>query len=499
MSAQPEVLEQRQRRDPLFIGGGSHGVGLTVGTVYHWLPEPGSVVSWQASPASLAKARQAPISAVPVSLMQENHLRGFCRYASRGFDYARLVSGSWDVEGRCDLRAMNYIINSHLRRHETYHSWFEFDDADRIVRHTIGDPADIQFVPVKHGVMTPTKWHDHVMATPDPLQWDCFRFGVIQRADHFTFYVVVDHLHTDPAILSALYTEILMMYRTLMSGAPPISLPPTASHDEYCVRERRGMSAMTLDSPQVRKWIEFAENNGGTLPEFPLPLGDLSVPTGGDVIVEKLMDQHQTAEFESMCTAAGARFSGGLFACAALAQYELTGAQTYYGLTPTDKRRTPAEYMTMGWFTGVIPFTVPVDATSFAETARAAQDSFDSNIELGDVPFDYIVELAPWLRTRGPKFSMINYMDAGLPPLSAVVASQLDRANASAYCDPRDPAHLYMSVVRLFDEVSIMVNFQNNPIARESVSRYVQAMKSVCGRVVAGRDPVAPLRNAAQT
>lgn len=71
--------------------------------------------------------------------------------------------------------------------------------------------------------------------------------------------------------------------------------------------------------------------------------------------------------------------------------------------------------------------------------------------------------------------------------------------NPRVYCDPRDPAHLYMSVIRLFDEVSMMVNFQNNPIARESVTRYVEAMKSTCVRVVEGGDPVAPARNAART
>ena len=57
-------------------------------------------------------------------------------------------------------------------------------------------------------------------------------------------------------------------------------------------------------------------------------------------------------------------------------------------------------------------------------------------------------------------------------------------ANARIYCDPRDPAHLYISVIRLFDEVSIWVNFQNNPIARDSVTRYLSAMKSVLRRVV---------------
>ena len=82
--------------------------------------------------------------------------------------------------------------------------------------------------------------------------------------------------------------------------------------------------------------------------------------------------------------AAGARFIGGVFACTALAEHELTGAETYYGLTPIDTRSTPAEFMTQGWFTGLVPVTVPVDATSFAETARAAQESFDSGTEPGE-------------------------------------------------------------------------------------------------------------------
>ena len=60
------------------------------------------------------------------------------------------------------------------------------------------------------------------------------------------------------------------------------------------------------------------------------------------------MDEQQTAGFESACIAAGARFSGGVFACAALAEHELTGAETYYGITPTDIRSTPADFMTTG-------------------------------------------------------------------------------------------------------------------------------------------------------
>jgi hypothetical protein len=49
----------------------------------------------------------------------------------------------------------------------------------------------------------------HILATPDPLQWDCFSFECIQRADHFTFF----------------------------------------------------KAALTPESPQVRTWTEFARSN----------------------------------------------------------------------------------------------------------------------------------------------------------------------------------------------------------------------------------------------
>jgi hypothetical protein len=418
--------------------------------------------------------------------MQAGHLRGYVEFGERGLDYSRTVMGSWEVPGRCDIRAMTYVINAHLRRHATYHSWFEYKDAKHIVRHTIQDPRDIQFVAKEHGVMTQPEWRDHVLATPDPLQWDCFRFGIIQYEHHFALYAVVDHLHCDAILIASFYVEILLNYNALLEGRAPVALPPAASYDDFCMRESQFVSGMTLESPEVRKWIEFAGANGGTLPDFPLPLGEQSIADGGRVHVRRLIGPEQTVQFEAICQRAGVRFSGGLFACMALTQYELSGAETYYGLTPIDKRKNPADFMTMGWFTGVVPFTAAVDPNSFEETARAAQASFDANMDLANVPYDRVLELASWLRRPGPQFTMVNYMDAGLPPLSAIVLSAMKGVNAAVLTDGRNPAFMYATVFRLFDEVSIMVSYPNNPIARESVRRYTEAMKSVFDRAVAG-------------
>jgi hypothetical protein len=464
---------------------------VAIATIDEWAPGEGSVVSWHPSARSLAAAEAAPVSTVPVSYMQAQHIRGFHNYAARGLDYSRLVIGSWDVPGRCDIRAMSYVINAHLRRHDTYRSWFQYDGGD-VVRRTIAKPSDIKFVPTEHGTVTPAAWQRHILSTPSPLEWGCFSFGIIQREDSFTFYVIVDHVHTDPTLMGVLYAEIHMMYTAVVGGGAPIALPEPSGYDDFCIRQHQYTSALTLDSPEVRQWIDYAESNGGALPDFRLPLGDTSVPRGGDIMVVQLMDQRQTAQFEKACMGAGARFIGGVFACAALAECQLTGAATYYAMTPTDMRSRPEEYLTTGWFTGMIPVSVPVEA-SFGDTARGAQKSFDSNAGLAKLPFDRVLELAPWLRRAERGSPMLCYLDAGLPPLSAVVSSQLDGVNASTYCDARNPAYVCMWVGRLYDETSVTVFFPNNPVARDSVTRYVGAMKSIYVAVAEGRDVVTPL------
>ena len=145
---------------------------------------------------------------------------------------SRLVIATWSIPGRCDIRAMTYVINAHLRRHDTYRSWFDDTDREHIVHRTIAEASDINLVPTKHGEITPAELRSHLLATPSPLQWDCFRFAIIQRADHFTFCVCIDHLHTDAMFFSLAYTEIHVMYATVTRGGAPISLPEAGSYHD---------------------------------------------------------------------------------------------------------------------------------------------------------------------------------------------------------------------------------------------------------------------------
>lgn len=455
---------------------------MAVGTVGEWEPTAGSVVSWEPTAASLEKAAQAPVSTVPINYMQAQHIRGYCEQKAKGLDYSRLMIVSCDAPGHCDIRAMSYVINAHLRRHDTYRSRFEYADGT-ITRRTMPEGAGIEFRPVQRGELTLEQTRELVVSTPDPLHWDCFRFGIVQGEDHFTFYASVDHVHVDAMIVGVTLTEFYMMYLALVGGNPPLALPAAGSYDEFCRRQRRFTSALTPQSPQVAAWTRFAESNGGSMPDFPLPLGDPSQPSSADIVTVTMMGEQQTARFESACTAAGARFIGGVMACCALAEHELTGADTYFGLTPSDTRSTPEDALTQGWFTGLVPITVPIAGSSFGEAARAAQVCFDTGLGMAEVPYDRVRELSPQLLPPRPNFPVVNFLDAGTAPLSVLLTAQLDDLNIGVYSDGRYSYQMSIYVLRVHDETAVAVMYPDNPEARESVATYLATLKSVFERV----------------
>jgi hypothetical protein len=185
--------------------------------------------------------------------------------------------------------------------------------------------------------------------------------------------------------------------------------------------------------------------------------------------------------------AAGARFVGGLFACTAMVEHELTGAPTYYGLTPRDTRRTSDNFMTQGWFTGLVPITVPIAATTFAEAAWSAQNSFDSGLALSRVPYYRVIELAPWLDKPRPNFPVSNFFHGGAPRSMRCWRPPTWLYEQHRYLLRRPFSYqLTIYIFRYEAGTTMSVVYPDNPVAQKSVARYIEAMKSVCERVAGG-------------
>ena len=53
------------------------------------------------------KVRHAPVSSVPVSYMQGQHLRNYSERTAAGLNFSRQIIASCDVAGHCDIAAMD--------------------------------------------------------------------------------------------------------------------------------------------------------------------------------------------------------------------------------------------------------------------------------------------------------------------------------------------------------------------------------------------------------
>lgn len=433
----------------------------------------------------MESARQAPVSPVAPSFEQEQHLRAYRACEQREEEMARLLIVVWEEPGRCDLRAMTHVLTAHLRRHDTYHSRFE-EQGDVIVRRALADPRAIQLEPVALGVASAEDWRREVMATPGPFAWDCFRFGILQRATGFTCFASIDHLHADATVIAFLMEEIHTAYHAVLDGEALPRLAPPGRYLDYCTSQHQRAIAMTLANDAVAEWIAFLRRNRGRMPPFPLPLGALEDRCLAEHLHVDILDAAAMTGFEGACVTSGARVIGGLLACAAMTERDLAGSLRYSVITPTTTRRSPEAFRTTGWCTGVVPIDFDLGEHSFGELAVTAQQAFDSRLPLANVPIERVLELAaglPDIRPVATGGVMLSYMDANLPPLSAHVARHWHQANGRVYINQGMAAQVALWFFRTQRGLSLTAAYPANASAAASMKRYIEALRAVCNRV----------------
>jgi hypothetical protein len=239
---------------------------------------------------------------------------------------------------------------------------------------------------------------------------------------------------------------------------------------------------LTLSSPEIKGWIDFAQDADGDWPSFPLPLGEMQANEGAFVTVE-LLNGVDTEAFETACRAAGARFIGGVLACVALAERDLRGTETYHGYTPYDTRTPGIDTMTVGWFASLVPVTVPTSTGSFPEAARAAQNSFDVAKHLAGVPIDRALELATaaQLEIKPPTrpAMMVSFIDFRKIPVSAL----WEETNFGTYGDNLSHGEINVWINRHAARTTVTVSFPDNTVARKSVHRYIATLSQVFAEV----------------
>ena len=270
-----------------------------------------------------------------------------------------------------------------------------------------------------------------------------------------------------------IYRDIHQTYQGLVEGRAT-SLPETSRYRDFTARQRMQVEAMTLDSRSIKDWVDFARDTEGDWPSFPLELGDMPSSGAGGIVTIELLDADETDVFNAACRDAGARFSGGVMACAALADHRLTGTETFHGFTPSDTRSGAEQSVSAGWYASLFPVTVPVGDGDFAQMARAAQKSFDANKHLSTVPLQRVLglvspeELGVTLPS-GPSM-MVSLMD-----FRGLVDAEADRFGI--YLDNLSHGGINTWIIRHADQTTLTVSFPETPEARHSVHHYAGVLR----------------------
>ena len=173
---------------------------ITVGSLNEWTLTPGTVTSWHPTAAAAEKARQAPVSSVPVSYMQGQHLRNYCERTAAGLNFSRQIIASCDEPASAisppwmTPSTPTCVAMTHSAAGSSAPMTASSSGIRSRIRLTSSSSRS-----TRH--LTVDKIRAHTIAIPNPLEWGCFTFGVVQRESQFTFFVAMDHVHGDATLI----------------------------------------------------------------------------------------------------------------------------------------------------------------------------------------------------------------------------------------------------------------------------------------------------------
>ncbi|MGZ8178203.1 condensation domain-containing protein [Williamsia sp. SKLECPSW1] len=458
---------------------------VSFGLIDEWQPTPGRVRTWSATADSRAAAAAAPVHPIPPSYQQQAYLRSARRHRDAGFRFSRLCLLAFRIDGPLDVDVMTRTVETFLRRHDTFLSWFSVEDDGTVERHVV-DPGSVRFAPTDHGEMDDAAAIlDHVQATtPGPDRWDCFTVGTIEHGSSFTVYLAVDHLHSDGVSQALSCVDLLSMYGADAAGTTPV-LMPAGSYLDYCARERASGADLRPDDPRVARWTSLIRENGGRLPNFPL---DLDIADEGytrsRMISVPLLDTAGADRLEATARRHGAGVAATVLTVAAILSYEFAGRDRYLGFTPRNTRTTAEEFNSVGWFTNLIPVTTSVDErSSFSSLVGGVQQSFDAGKSLSDLSLHRVLELVGADSgidvPEGWVVPMVSYLDVRRLPGAAM----FDHIDAEVYGNRGSSEEVFIWVTHFPDRVLLTMLLPDTERARAAIDTYASAFLQVVSAI----------------
>lgn len=394
------------------------------------------------------------------------------------FDQGRHVGdgqrpGSWmafafRLEGLATPDELAAAWNAVVARHGTLRTAFSRDAAGQVALHEI-DAA-------------PGVWEEHVVpegrdtrdVLREVLDASCAPFARPSHrlcrvdpdpsaADQRPEIVIgSDHSHVDMWSLVILARDLIACLDDLRAGRPlGEELPDAPSFAAHSA----ALEAMAPAPPTIhRRWEEILDAGGGTMPVFPLPLGDLSPAPAEVVEVRDVLDLAETEQLVGLARARGVR----LLALGVSVLTEVTARASgapFRAVFPVHSRHEARWRDACGWFiTNAVIESSDPDPVACAAAVKEAT-------ELGSWP------LAPIFAPHGgmpspPGLFALSWLDVRRLPVPSAAVSELRYVSAAIRTDG-------VMIWFLVNDsgLHLRCRYPDTPEARENVGRWLDAVQ----------------------
>ncbi|MGW0711924.1 condensation domain-containing protein [Streptomyces sp. NPDC002643] len=376
---------------------------------------PGRLTVWRVGTPPAATWRADPR---PASHVQEAHL-AYALASAGDRPPPSWLGIAFDLPADLDADAFAVALREWTDRHENLRS--------RLISCPSSTPARLRRETLPTGVVTVRpmgmgeftdgarlartleELFDHEAG---PLGWPGFVCATVARPEATTVHLAADHSLMDGYSVFLIPHEIRTLYATAPGTAP--ALAPVRSYLDFATAERAAADALTADHASVVRWRTFLAECGGRLPEFPVPVNDVSGSPGAQPSGHTpLLDASAARHFERACRAAGGDTFAGVLACLSKAGQETTGEREFRTTAPFHTR-AEGWWSSVGWYVGMAPvaFALP-DTDAFEDAVRAARSGLEELREVARVPVPRVTELIGE-PLRDP--FMVSYMDLRLTP-----------------------------------------------------------------------------------
>ncbi len=286
-----------------------------------------------------------------------------------------------------------------IARHGTLRSLFVPGDDDEPHLYEIDVlPGAWTEHPVAPGQAVNDALRERLDSACSPYGAPSHRLSVLETATGPTVVIAADHSHVDMWSMLVIVRDLLTALADASGGRPTtLAAAPAFAEHSSALRDRP-------KAPQEvhRRWREILDASGGTMPLFPLSLGE-QVPHPERVEVRDVLDVDDSAAFSAQARSDGVSTLALAVSAMTDVTRELAGTPLR-AVFPVHSRYETVWHDSVGWF--ITNSVLESDDPAPAACAAAVREA----VQLGSWPLEDVLE--PWGgMPEAPGMFAISWLD----------------------------------------------------------------------------------------